>query len=58
MVAAFFFSIGCILIQFAIIGFVLMDSVATSKRNAELRIENARLLAMYDAVTYRRNTGQ
>lgn len=55
MVAAFFFSVGCILIQFAIIGFVLVDSVATSKRNAELRIENARLLAMYYAVTYQRN---
>lgn len=55
MTAPFAFCLGCILIQFGIIVLVTMDSIKTSKRNAELRIENARLLALYDAVTYQRN---
>jgi hypothetical protein len=56
MTAAFSFAIGCIAIQFAIIALVLMDSVRTAQRYAEVRRDNVRLTAMYDAVTqYRRD---
>lgn len=52
MTAAFTLAIGCIFIQFAIIVLVAVDNVKTSQRCHEKTIENARLLALYDAVTY------
>lgn len=54
MTAAFAFAIGCIGIQFAIIALVLMDSIHTAQRYAEVRKDNARLMAMYEAVTQSR----
>lgn len=52
MTPYFGFALGCILIQFVVIVLVTADSIKTSQANARLRIENARLAAIFDAVTY------
>lgn len=54
MTSYFAFAIGCIVIQFAVIALVAIDNIQTAQRYSEMRLDNVRLLAMYEAVTRNR----
>lgn len=53
-----FFLCLCIVIQFGAMGLMLYETLSLAKENKQLRIDRAAVMALYDAVTYHRNTGK
>lgn len=54
MLTAFILAMGSTLILLATTVLAGFDAAYHAKENHRLRIENARLLALYDAVTYQK----
>ena len=53
-----FFLCLCIAIQFGALAMLIHETIRVTMENRELRKDRAIALALFDAVTYKRNTGK